>query len=96
MKVDRKGGFGLWIQCNLLDLEYMFKIRSSDGTKGFLRGEQFAVCLALIEDGKVQVAIQGCPNLLHNIHDPNSERGSIFIAVRNQGAFEVSFITWEK
>ncbi|KAI9205388.1 uncharacterized protein BJ171DRAFT_501958 [Polychytrium aggregatum] len=24
-----------------------------DGTKGFLRGEQFAVCLALVEDGRV-------------------------------------------
>jgi hypothetical protein len=63
-----------------------------DGTKGFLRGEQYAVCLALIENGQVQVAIQGCPNLLRNIHDPSSTRGSLFIAVRGQGAFEVIIV----
>jgi 3'(2'), 5'-bisphosphate nucleotidase len=34
-----------------------------DGTKGFLRGGQYAVCLALIEDGDVKVGVIGCPNL---------------------------------
>jgi len=34
-----------------------------DGTKGFLRGGQYAVCLALIEDGDVKVGAIGCPNL---------------------------------
>ena len=34
-----------------------------DGTKGFLRGGQYAVCLALIEDGDVKVGVLGCPNL---------------------------------
>lgn len=34
-----------------------------DGTKGFLRGGQYAVCLALIEDGNVKVGVLGCPNL---------------------------------
>ena len=34
-----------------------------DGTKGFLRGGQYAVCLALIEDGDVKVGAVGCPNL---------------------------------
>lgn len=34
-----------------------------DGTKGFLRGGQYAVCLALIEDGQVKVGVLGCPNL---------------------------------
>jgi 3'(2'), 5'-bisphosphate nucleotidase len=63
-----------------------------DGTKGFLRGEQYAVCLALIENGEVQLAIQGCPNLPRNIHDPCSIRGSLFVAVKGQGAFEVLYI----
>ena len=34
-----------------------------DGTKGFLRGEQYAVALALIEDGEVVLGVLGCPNL---------------------------------
>lgn len=34
-----------------------------DGTKGFLRGGQYAVALALIVDGEVQVGVLGCPNL---------------------------------
>jgi len=34
-----------------------------DGTKGFLRGEQYAVALGLIEDGEVRVGVLGCPNL---------------------------------
>ncbi|EDN09927.1 conserved hypothetical protein [Histoplasma mississippiense (nom. inval.)] len=34
-----------------------------DGTKGFLRGGQYAVCLGLIVDGDVKVGVIGCPNL---------------------------------
>ncbi len=32
-----------------------------DGTKGFLRGEQYAVALALVVDGQVAVAALACP-----------------------------------
>ena len=32
-----------------------------DGTKGFLRGDQYAVALALIENGLVQLAGSGLP-----------------------------------
>jgi len=34
-----------------------------DGTKGFLRGDQFVVALAYIENGFVQLGVLGCPNL---------------------------------
>jgi len=34
-----------------------------DGTKGFLRNEQYAVALALIVEGQVVVAALSCPNL---------------------------------
>ncbi|EXJ59333.1 3'(2'),5'-bisphosphate nucleotidase [Cladophialophora psammophila CBS 110553] len=34
-----------------------------DGTKGLLRGGQYAIALALIVDGDVQVGVLGCPNL---------------------------------
>lgn len=34
-----------------------------DGTKGFLRGGQYAVCLGLLVDGQVRLGVLGCPNL---------------------------------
>lgn len=33
-----------------------------DGTLGFVRGDQYAVALALIEDGQVVIGVLGCPN----------------------------------
>jgi HAL2 family 3'(2'),5'-bisphosphate nucleotidase len=34
-----------------------------DGTKGYLRNEQYAVALALVIDGEVVLGVLGCPNL---------------------------------
>lgn len=50
-----------------------------DGTKGFLRGEQYAVALALIQDGEVTVGVLGCPNL-----PIGADRGALFTAVRGE------------
>jgi 3'(2'), 5'-bisphosphate nucleotidase len=58
-----------------------------DGTKGFLRGDQYAICLALIVNGSVELGVIGCPNLPHNLANPDS-RGSVFYAIRGAGAFE--------
>ncbi|XP_057544174.1 PAP-specific phosphatase HAL2-like [Amaranthus tricolor] len=33
-----------------------------DGTLGFVRGDQYAVALALVEDGQVMLGVLGCPN----------------------------------
>lgn len=57
-----------------------------DGTKGFLRGEQYAIALALIENGEVVLGVLGCPNLNSDIEDPNSSKGCIFTAVKGKGA----------
>ncbi|KAI8324695.1 3(2),5-bisphosphate nucleotidase HAL2 [Martensiomyces pterosporus] len=59
-----------------------------DGTKGFLRGEQFAVCLALIIDGKVRLGVLGCPNLPWDMNKPDGERGILMVAAEGQGAFQ--------
>src|SRR6185436_14162908 len=48
-----------------------------DGTKGFLRGEQYAVALALIEGGEVKVGALACPNLPHG-----AATGCVLLAVR--------------
>lgn len=57
-----------------------------DGTKGFLRGEQYAVALALIVDAQVQVGALACPNLPLDLDHPDGPRGAVFLAVRGQGA----------
>jgi 3'(2'), 5'-bisphosphate nucleotidase len=43
----------------------MWTLDPIDGTKGFLLGGQYAVCLALIEDSDVKLGVMGCPNLPH-------------------------------
>jgi 3'(2'), 5'-bisphosphate nucleotidase len=53
-----------------------------DGTKGFLRGEQYAIALGLIEHGQVVLGILGCPNL----PGPDGRPGCLLSAVRGQGA----------
>ena len=51
-----------------------------DGTKGFLRGGQYAVALALIVAGRVEVAVLGCPGL--GVVDGD---GLVFSAIRGAG-----------
>lgn len=58
-----------------------------DGTKGFLRGDQYAVCLGLIVDGEVKVGVIGCPNLPHSLRDPNSKKGGLFTAIKGHGSY---------
>lgn len=58
-----------------------------DGTKGFLRKDQYAVALALVEEGEVVLGVLGCPNLPLNGLEPHGIRGSLFVAVKGKGAF---------
>ncbi len=57
-----------------------------DGTKGFLRLDQYAVALALIEDGEVVLGILGCPNLPHDAKNPDGPKGCIFVGEKGRGA----------
>lgn len=56
-----------------------------DGTKGFLRGDQYAVALALVEAGQVKLGVLGCPALPVEIRQPYGERGVLFVAVSGEG-----------
>lgn len=53
-----------------------------DGTLGFVRGNQYAVALALIEEGRVVLGVLGCPNypvkkgLVNHAHQLTSEMSS--------------------
>ena len=61
-----------------------------DGTKGFLRGDQYAVALGLVENGVVQMGVLGCPNL-RNASIPDKEGvGSLVLAIRGQGTWSTS------
>jgi HAL2 family 3'(2'),5'-bisphosphate nucleotidase len=58
-----------------------------DGTKGFLRGEQYAIALALVENGQVLLGVLGCPNLPVNDCKPDAGRGCLVYAIKGEGAF---------
>ena len=58
-----------------------------DGTKGFLRHDQYAVALALIEDGEVTIGVLGCPELEGGVTPAKGGEGSIIAAVRGEGCW---------
>lgn len=57
-----------------------------DGTTGYVRGDQYAVALALIEDGKVVLGILGCPRLPVDPGIPGGRTGCLFSAAKDHGA----------
>jgi len=79
---------------NLIDLgnrspgDRFWTLDPIDGTKGFLRGEQYAVALGLIERGSVQIGLLGCPNLDHEGTEKTG--GCLVTSVRGQGAWMAS------
>ncbi|MGF1507538.1 MAG: 3'(2'),5'-bisphosphate nucleotidase [Chloroflexi bacterium] len=56
-----------------------------DGTKGFIRGDQFAIAIALIVDGIVEVGVLCCPAMPFDPARPDSSGGVIAAAVRGEG-----------
>lgn len=61
-----------------------------DGTKGFIRGDQYAVALALIREGKVEIGVLGCPNLNLKSFPESLEQGVLIIAARGKGSWIVN------
>ncbi|KAL7421886.1 3'(2'),5'-bisphosphate nucleotidase [Cryptotrichosporon argae] len=63
-----------------------------DGTSGFIRHQQFAVCLALVVDGQVELGVIGCPNLgpepakIGEEIMPNG-KGVLMVAVKGEGSW---------
>lgn len=63
-----------------------------DGTKGFLRRQQYAVSLAYIDHGEVMVGVLGCPNLPLDFSAPLDEpdaQGCMYMAILHQGIWEI-------
>ncbi len=62
-----------------------------DGTKGFLRNQQYAVALGYIESGTPTLGVLGCPNLSRDMSDPLDEadgEGSLYFCIKNEGVYE--------
>lgn len=57
-----------------------------DGTKGFLRGEQYAVSLALVEEGELKFGLLACPNISEYLPQAGAS-GGVFFAIKGQGAW---------
>jgi 3'(2'), 5'-bisphosphate nucleotidase len=58
-----------------------------DGTKGFLRREQYAVALALVRDGQVELGVLGCPELADGSRNELGGPGSLVTAAKTQGTW---------
>lgn len=65
-----------------------------DGTRGLLAKRQYAIALALIENGEVVLGILGCPELGPDAGDGTGrERGFVFFAEKGEGSYQ--FGLWE-
>jgi 3'(2'), 5'-bisphosphate nucleotidase len=60
-----------------------------DGTKGFLRADQYAIAIALVENGGVTLGLLVCPNLYVDIHQPSGEKGCLFVAMKGRGSLQM-------
>jgi 3'(2'), 5'-bisphosphate nucleotidase len=80
-----------WIDCgNARNYsERYWTLDPIDGTKGFLRNEQYAIALALVVDGQVAVAAMACPNL-PDPDDSTAPPGGIYTAIRGGGTVHVA------
>ncbi|HRV08250.1 MAG TPA: 3'(2'),5'-bisphosphate nucleotidase [Acidobacteriota bacterium] len=80
-----RGGSEVSERCWILD--------PIDGTKGFMRGDQYAIALARLEQGDVTWAVLGCPRypLGREERGPAEEHtGALFLAARERGAWLLS------
>ena len=59
----------------------MWTLDPIDGTKGFLRGQQYAIALGLIVEGRVVLGALACPKL-----SCGDDEGTVLTAVRGHGA----------
>jgi len=73
-----------------------FTLDPIDGTKGFLRGGQYAIALAFVKDGHPQLAVMGCPNLASDrtaSAELPAPPGCVFAACRGAGFVTQSPLT---
>jgi len=81
-----------WIDRGAADTaQRLWTLDPIDGTKGYLRGGQYAVALALVEGGEVQLGVLGCPNLRETCEPASCGEGVLVAAARARGAWAMPF-----
>jgi 3'(2'), 5'-bisphosphate nucleotidase len=84
--------------CELIDRgvddpgEVYWTLDPIDGTKGFLRGAQYATALAYVENGIVQIGVLGCPNLSPVCEEDHNGDGALLVAMRERGSWITSLV----
>jgi len=78
--IDHQGG---------QDSPYTWAIDPIDGTKGFLRGEQYAVAIGLMKNQQPVLGVLACPNLPVDLKQPDGPRGVLFAAAQGMGCWKV-------
>jgi 3'(2'), 5'-bisphosphate nucleotidase len=79
--------------CRWIDLgaveppENYWTLDPVDGTKGFLRNDQYAVAFALVEGGRPTIGVLGCPELEAGHRSVRGGVGTIAVAARGEGAY---------
>ncbi len=75
--IDHVGGGGA----------YTWAVDPIDGTKGYLRRDQYAVAIGVLHHGEVHAGVLACPHLPWDLNQPGGRRGLLFSAARGGGAF---------
>lgn len=65
--------------------DYEWCIDPIDGTKGFLRREQYAVAIGVLKAGAPWAGVLVCPNLPADLARPDGARGVMYVAARGRG-----------
>jgi 3'(2'), 5'-bisphosphate nucleotidase len=82
--------------CDWIDLgtsqpsQRYWTIDPIDGTAGFLRGDQYAIGVSLVIDGKSELSVLGCPHLRNGCIPDMKSGGSVVFAVKGQGSWLTS------
>jgi len=84
-----------WIDLGVGDTHHagFWTLDPIDGTKGFLRNQQYAIALAHLESGTPAMGIMGCPNLPRDMSEPLDKpdaEGCVYFALRGEGVYEAA------
>jgi 3'(2'), 5'-bisphosphate nucleotidase len=69
--------------------EYTWAIDPIDGTKGFLRRQQYAIAIGLMRNGVPFAGVMVCPNLPVDLNNPEGQVGVMFAAAKGHGTVSV-------
>ncbi len=79
-----------WIDhAGAADAEFTWAIDPIDGTKGFLRRQQYAIAIGLLRDGVPFAGVMVCPNLPVDLARPDGQLGVMYVAAMGLGTSRI-------